>query len=290
MFEITGLGNNYYRIFSQAHIFSLLGFFIFFAVWAFAKLNQTEKRFSLFVLASSGITLLMSFSRSFWVAACATMILMLPWLFRNARQAGARIGIVSLTLIALFIVDALVITFTANFPVLYGRSGGKTAVQVIGERSTDIAEPAAASRYALLKPLVNAGLKYPVFGSGFGASLTYTTSDPRIVAQTGGAYTTFAFEWGYLDLFFKLGILGLVVFLGLFLALFQESRIVFSHLRRGTRDAAIVAGFFLSLVALFLTHALTPYLNHPTGLGFIMLMAAVLFAYREKSHLLEPSQ
>ena len=50
-------------------------------------------------------------------------------------------------------------------------------------------------------------------GRGFGATVTYQTRDPRILADNGsGEYTTYAFEWGWLDIWLKLGIFGLAAY------------------------------------------------------------------------------
>jgi UDP-N-acetylmuramoyl-L-alanyl-D-glutamate--2,6-diaminopimelate ligase len=48
-----------------------------------------------------------------------------------------------------------------------------------------------------LLPILFDGVKrHPVLGSGFGATVTYKSSDPRVVAATGGVYTNYAFEPG----------------------------------------------------------------------------------------------
>lgn len=280
MFEITSLGSNYFRLFSQAHIFSVLAFFLFLPMWAFGEKPRGEKRFLLFILFCASVTLFLGFSRSFWLAILATVVFALPWILRTVRPSKRRLGAIAGTLVILLLADSLLLTFVANYPLLYGRTGEKTTIQLLGERTTDISEPAASSRYALFKPLLRAGLKNPIFGSGFGSTVTYTTADPRIVAQTGGSYTTFAFEWGYLDLFLKLGVLGLFVIFGLFISLLRESRALLSRVKNLPSNRAITVGFVLGLVALFVTHALSPYLNHPTGLGFLMLMGAAVSALR----------
>ena len=42
-------------------------------------------------------------------------------------------------------------------------------------------------------------------------------------------------------------------------------------LRLENANGAIVGGLLLSLIAVFTLHLTTPYLNHPLGLGFILI-------------------
>ena len=86
------------------------------------------------------------------------------------------------------------------------------------------------------------------------------SNDPRIRAEfPDGRYTTSAFEWGYLDIWLKIGLLGLLAYLILIVKIARES------LKAGLLGEIL----FIALTALVITHTFSPYLNHPLGIGFI---------------------
>ncbi|MDO8599317.1 MAG: hypothetical protein Q7S02_04365, partial [bacterium] len=77
-------------------------------------------------------------------------------------------------------------------------------------------------------------------------------------------YTTTAFEWGYLDDLLERGLLGLLAELWFLAALMYRS------IREGGDRAALGLG----LLAVALVHVTSPYLNHPLGIGILLLVFA----------------
>lgn len=136
--------------------------------------------------------------------------------------------------------------------------------------SDDTRELAVSSRWNLLGPMMTEIGKNPLWGSGFGTPVTFISDDPRIRAMNGtGEWTTYRFEWGYQDIWLKMGIPGLLAF-GFYL---------FTVLRAGYRsfiDKEETRWLTLSLtsgiIALFVAHIFSPYLNHPIGLGFMVFV------------------
>jgi len=118
-------------------------------------------------------------------------------------------------------------------------------------------------------------MEAPLLGSGFGATVTYQSSDPRIVASTGGSYTTSAFEWNYHDIIIKMGIFGLLAY-GYLLWQILSALIKTDPRRR----IWLVPAFF----ALVILNAVSPYLNHPLGIGYLALLLA--FAERQPAQAL----
>jgi len=110
----------------------------------------------------------------------------------------------------------------------------------------------------------------PILGKGFGTTVVYQSSDPRFLEQSAdGLYETYAFEWAWLDLWLKLGILGVLIYLWFLIKLI--------------RDALSLKqiGVVLCLVALAMVNVFTPYLNHPLGLGALMLIATWLSGQKQ---------
>ena len=111
--------------------------------------------------------------------------------------------------------------------------------------------------------------------------MTYKTHDPRALANNpDGLYTTFSFEWGYLDLWLKLGIFGLIAYL------YFLGRILVAawpFFRQPHDDGnKIVVGIMLGFVSVLLIHTTTPFLNHPLGIGWILFSLAVIEVYNKK--------
>ena len=85
-----------------------------------------------------------------------------------------------------------------------------------------------------------------------------------------------------------MGILGPLAYLGLIgsilLALWRVIKDKSEMVLEGINVQAISLGVFGALIALAAVHFLTPYLNHPLGIGFIILSSLfAVFAGKQKS-------
>lgn len=128
-------------------------------------------------------------------------------------------------------------------------------------------EAGVSSRWNLLGPLHETIVVSPILGSGFGTSVTYQSDDPRIKAETGtGEYTTYRFEWGYQDLWIKMGFLSLI-FIVVYLTLTGKALKTTLHFHE---QDWIVSGLAVGAVLLFVSHAFSPYLNHPIGISYLL--------------------
>ena len=134
-------------------------------------------------------------------------------------------------------------------------------------------EAAGQSRLNQLEPLTEGILQKPILGHGFGKTLTYKSNDPRVLEKhPDGLYTTYAFEWGYLDIALKVGVVGLLIYLALIGYLSYRG---IRNYELGIMNI-INIGLLAGLVALGVTNIFSPYLNHPLGIGYIMLISAIL--------------
>ncbi len=258
--EITKLANNFYRIFIQSQIYALLGFLLLlpFIDKKATRLKKSQRYYFLLAVLLLA-TIIISFSRSFWLALSVSLVAYFIWLL--IRQKSSFFVYLS-NLFILFITASLLVFIIINLPP---RLKGENLANLINQRTTRI-EAAGSSRLSMLRPLLSAISRHPLLGSGFGSTVTYRSFDPRVLSATAGAsgvYTTYAFEWSYLDLWLKLGLLGLLVYLWLLFKILQ-------NLWHNFKSSPLRLGTGLALFALLVVNIFTPYLNHPLGIGFIL--------------------
>ncbi|MCA9387861.1 MAG: glycosyltransferase, partial [Candidatus Andersenbacteria bacterium] len=287
--EISDLGG-YFRVFFQSHIYGLFLFFVVGALLAYQYLSTAQTQrwrawlgWGTGTFVASALIILVSLSRSIWVGFLLTMVVWAALFLWKERVGIKRVFWLSVATIGAFVLSLGLFVFVVRVP-LPGGSGGGESLGLISERTTDLGgEAAAASRWRLLPELFDATLQNAVLGAGFGETVTYLTEDPRYIDTHGhNRITTFSFEWGYLDFWLKMGVPALVYlfFLGWMV------REGFRHMREATGlERGLHLGLTLSLLALILTHATTPYLNHPLGIGWLLFVGvywASLDAERQK--------
>jgi hypothetical protein len=116
---------------------------------------------------------------------------------------------------------------------------------------------------------------HPSLGSGFGKELAFVSDDPRArEIYSDGKWRTYKFEWGWIDLWVKMGAMGFFSFVIIFIAydkLLRES---------GELPFWLVCALRALLLALVVTNFFSPYLNHPLGLGILLFVT--LFLEQEK--------
>ncbi len=236
--EPTNLGSTW-RFFMQSQVFVLFGFFVVSQAWVKKELSWVTS-----FLALSGLffLLIVAFSRSFLVGLGSGLVV---FLLVSLRTAGWRRVLQYSLLGAAALVLALGLSRAlAQHPL---NNGTVARLEVTGDASW-------ITRKNELWPLWQKIKEHPFIGSGFGTALAYESADPRHVGQ----YTTFAFEWGYLDMVSKFGIVGLLLYgWWLILSVKLNKEADWKHLA--------------PLAALLTLNLVTPYLNHPLGLGYIYL-------------------
>jgi O-antigen ligase len=195
-----------------------------------------------------------SFSRSFEVGLAAALMILFIFKIRSDAKNGFK-----------WLLRAMLLAVLGYLVV--GLISGAVFGATVSRFS--ISDSAASTRMAELSPLWSQIKKAPVFGSGFGITLTFKSEDPRVTTTNPtGMYTTSAFEWGYLDILMKIGIVGL----GIYLYLIWK---IGAGLWKKRADNYNF-GLFLGLVALLAINIFSPYLNHPLGIGYLMILTALI--------------
>jgi hypothetical protein len=292
--EITNIKGGFYRIFFQSHIFALIGFFIFLFLFieeilktTFSVINNFKNYYFPFLLSCFLLSaILISFSRSFWIGLAFGLILVFAYLIWQKISVDKILKII-LNIILAMVLGFLLIIAIVKFPFPKPIEDFNTA-DLLSERVSNLNESAVASRWDLLPPLWQKIKKAPLLGEGFGATVSYKSSDPRVLEQNpSGKYITYAFEWGWLDIWLKLGPLGLIAYLALILKIIIDGLIkIFnfplpSQAKRGGQfsifnELKIITGLIIGIAVVSVVNIFSPYLNHPLGIGYLILVSAIL--------------
>ncbi|HPT08195.1 MAG TPA: hypothetical protein PLE28_00665 [bacterium] len=266
--EITNMGDGFYRVFFQSQIFIVLAF-ILFSIQIIKTKSRKEKIYLLIFLSFLASALILSFSRSFWVGAvCSILFLGLIILIKFGFKTT--IKYISTILLSL-IIGFLIMFVSIKFP--WPNSQAQFNLNSLSSRANIISnESAISSRWALLK-IIKGDLKNNfLIGRGFGARLEYQSSDPRVLEQSAdGLYSTYAFEWGWFDIWLKLGLLGVLAYIYLLITILKEAWFNFKNNKN-----LLSLGILSAIICLIAINFFTPYLNHPLGIGFLLLSSLFL--------------
>ncbi len=259
--EVTYMSGSLFRVFFQSQLYVLIGFFIVLTL-VLANFNSRDWKKNLIPLTYlylATLTIIISQSRSYWVGALAALLIILIFTWINLKQpfkkTAGLIGLLTIMIVSqIFVIQLIANNLSGN---------------LVSDRFKNLkTEAAGISRLNQLEPLTYNIFQQLIFGYGFGQELTYVSNDPRVIqTHPGGIYTTYAFEWGYLDIMLKLGGLGLAVYLFLIYRIYRFGL---------TNVTPLKVGLLAALTAVLITNIFSPYLNHPLGIGYIMLVTAIL--------------
>lgn len=274
--EITRLPSGFSRVFMQSQIFLLPVAFGAFG-YLLRRLYKENKvaewgKVSYSILTAICFSVIIaSLSRSFWIGlAIGTVVAIIlyikiykPGVKRFFQTVGIGLGV--------SIISALLLFVIIKFP--YPTSTAQLDPSLLTNRANPM-EAGAASRWSLLPVMWETISDSPLWGYGFGKTITYFTSDPRITSTTvDGEYTTYAFEWGWLDIWLKLGLLGVAAYLWLLMTIIRDGYQVFKQ------KALLGNTIIFGVVAISVVHFFTPYLNHPLGFGYLGLIMLLTKKY-----------
>ncbi len=280
--EITFITDGFYRIFMQNQIYAVIMFFVF-ITYLWQRFYEKKSAFSVFrdrsivyysILSGAVLSVVfISLSRSFWLGFGASSIAFVFYIWQ-------RRGIRDLFRFSVLPVTTLVLATLFTLAVLYVPPiKQKIDLAETVEKRASVYEPAGSSRINLLPPLWSEIKSSPFFGYGFGKTVTYKSADPRVVLSTAGMsgeYTTFAFEWTYLDIWLKAGAVGLAVYLYVLFLIFRWNYLY-------TKNSFIKMSVYLSLMSFVFINITTPYINHPLGIIYLLSLIFII-SYQKTTH------
>lgn len=267
--EITAMGGGWQRIFIQSQVYAPIAFFL--TLWPLVTQTRRSRWYlvaRLTILSLLLSVIVVSMSRSFWLAFAVAALVAVVWNWWGQWARWVRVILYSgVAMLGALLLIFLVVKFPYPDP-----QAGLSADALAARLDFSGNEAALASRWALLPQLWQEIQEAPILGQGFGATVSYYSQDPRVLAQNpDGWYTTYAFEWAYLDTWLKLGLLGLLPYLGwLFYLLFN-----LMQAERG-RLNSLYPALGAGLLFLLVVNIFTPYLNHPLGLSFVLFSSCFI--------------
>jgi hypothetical protein len=272
--EMTAIFPPLYRVFFQSHLYNLSALLIIITI---LFLTRTSTKHKVILGLSAWLNfwvVLISGSRSFWLAMFFSCGLLFLYLiidnFNNFISLKfykrALFTLKQPLILGLFLFSCLVAgQFFTNIilndyqvSLLFSRVSTDHNISEGGN------EAGVNSRRDQFLPLTSEIKKSPLWGRGFAKTVTYFNSDPRI----NGNYTTSAFELAYLDMWLKFGILGLFFYL---FFIFEVATETFS----ASNSRKYLYFGVLIIFALLLINVFTPYLNHPLGIGLILMIVGL---------------
>ncbi len=274
--QVALVAGRFYRVFLQSQMWAMAGVLV---VGTGLLLRRARPRsFRAWAMFTGSLMLvLLSFSRSLWLGVVVALlvlgIVMVIMRWARVRDVVAG-GLITMVLLA---ASWGAMQGVVDFPwPTVGADGGKAWLDRV---SGLFGQAGGSTRLNQLAPLRAAISEHPIAGWGFGKELTYTTTDPKNILETVNAqFTTYAFEWGWLDWWLKTGLVGLLAYAVLIGIL--AWRLWHRACRAETPELrAWWLGWFGVLVALVTIHATTPYLNHPLGIGIIIIVTSISNKY-----------
>ncbi len=225
--------------------------------------------------ALAAAALLLSYSRSLWLGLAAGIVTIKLSYWVDRRRHIAHFIRRGFLYLAMMIVGMLIAFGSVMLPFPTRPDLSDAAFY---QTSSEVDRDAAvSSRWSMLDPIMLEIQTSPIIGSGFGEEVTFISDDPRVREQSEtGEWTAYRFEWGWLDLWLKMGLLGLIAFGWYAVVMYRAIR--FTARKHGHAWLPISLG--AGLVILFITNIFTPYLNHPIGLGYMLFVIPFIdFAY-----------
>ncbi len=264
--ELTRMGG-IFRVFLQAQL-SVFALLVLVSAAAWTRAFDRRRAWRWIALAAVlWSVVVIGLSRSFWLGLGAAALVVIGLfaprpLVAPRRRTWKAAGLQAAALAGGLAILAAVVLF----PFPRRTSSAASLSDAFMARTTDLNDVAVSSRWNLLPAMMRAILVSPISGSGFGQTVTFKTDDPRVRAvHPDGTWTTDAFEWGWLDLWLKMGLLGPFAFLVLLGGVWNGLKPLLA-----TDRAWLGAGLFAAVVMVYVTHALSPYLNNPLGLGLLL--------------------
>lgn len=269
---ISGLvmSNNYARVYLYNGIFMQLA-----AAIMFIKLfNKDKNVFGILKLAILLVGIYVSNTRGFWLGTIgAVVISMIYYLWRfkkfNLTLRNIVIALIPLILVSVIIPKTIVaVSSEQNLPNSSGSI--KDRIESISDFENDESNKVRAIQ---LKFLVNRIKEKPILGWGFGAHIE---EYPQYMIDNNlQPVSSTSFELYYIELLFKTGIIGILIFFGYLVFNFVKLIVLLFKKNLRMRDEQVLVGWTIGTMSILASSITNPYI---AGLSvfFVLVMEVYL--------------
>ena len=269
---ISGLvmSNNYARVYLYNGIFMQLA-----AAIMFIKLfNKDKNVFGIIKLAILLVGIYVSNTRGFWLGTIgAVVISMIYYLWRfkkfNLTLRNIVIALIPLILVSVIIPKTIVaVSPEQNLPNSSGSI--KDRIESISDFENDESNKVRAIQ---LKFLVNRIKEKPILGWGFGAHIE---EYPQYMIDNNlQPVSSTSFELYYIELLFKTGIIGILIFFGYLVFNFVKLIVLLFKKNLRMRDEQVLVGWTIGTMSILASSITNPYI---AGLSvfFVLVMEVYL--------------
>ena len=269
---ISGLvmSNNYARVYLYNGIFMQLA-----AAIMFIKLfNKDKNVFGIVKLAILLVGIYVSNTRGFWLGTIgAVVISMIYYLWRfkkfNLTLRNIVIALIPLILVSVIIPKTIVaVSPEQNLP--NSSASIKDRIESISDFENDESNKVRAIQ---LKFLVNRIKEKPILGWGFGAHIE---EYPQYMIDNNlQPVSSTSFELYYIELLFKTGIIGILIFFGYLVFNFVKLIVLLFKKNLRMRDEQVLVGWTIGTMSILASSITNPYI---AGLSvfFVLVMEVYL--------------
>lgn len=254
---ISGLvmSNNYARVYLYNGIFMQLA-----AAIMFIKLfNKDKNVFGIVKLAILLVGIYVSNTRGFWLGTIgAVVISMIYYLWRfkkfNLTLRNIVIALIPLILVSVIIPKTIVaVSPEQNLPNSSGSI--KDRIESISDFENDESNKVRAIQ---LKFLVNRIKEKPILGWGFGAHIE---EYPQYMIDNNlQPVSSTSFELYYIELLFKTGIIGILIFFGYLVFNFVKLIVLLFKKNLRMRDEQVLVGWTIGTMSILASSITNPYI------------------------------
>ena len=264
------LSNNYARVYLYNGIFMQLAVAI-----TFIKLFNKERNLSgIIKLSLLLIGIYVSNTRGFWLGTIGVVVLSIAYyLWRvtkyNLTIKNILVAIIPLILVAVILPKTIVpVSANQNLPESSGSI--KDRIESITDFENDESNKVRAIQ---LRFLVDKIKEKPVLGWGFGSHIY---EYPQYMEENGlQSVNSSSFELYYVELMFKTGVVGILIFFGYLIYNFIKLVLILFKKRLKVRDEQILVGWTIGTMSILASSITNPYI---AGLSvfFVLVMEVYL--------------
>lgn len=263
------LSNNYARVYLYNGIFMQLAVAIM-----FIKLFNKEKNiFGIVKLAILLIGIYVSNTRGFWLGTVGVLALSFAyylWRVRKYRLTikNVLIAIIPLILVAVIIPKTIVaVSPEQNLPDSAGSI--KDRIESIGDFENDESNKVRAIQ---LRFLVDKIKEKPVLGWGFGSHIY---EYPQYMEENGlQSVNSSSFELYYVELVFKTGVIGVLIFFGYLIYNFIKLMLILFKKGLRERDEQMLVGWTIGTMSILASSITNPYI---AGLSVFFVLVVEVY-------------